>query len=126
MSLNATDPLGAPVIDIGMLSTDFDIRVMRHGVSRIRELYAASPWVDWGLVPTGPFAEATTDAQIDNAIRNAAGNGYHATGTAMMTPEDASYGVVNPDLKVKKVSGLRVVDASIMVRLYTAYDGGSG
>ncbi|KAH6904204.1 GMC oxidoreductase-domain-containing protein [Coprinopsis sp. MPI-PUGE-AT-0042] len=86
-----------------------------------KDLYAASPWADWGLIPTGPLAEATTDEEIDNAIRNLAGNGYHAMGTAMMTPEDAPFGVVNPDLRVKKVSGLRIVDASIMPHLPAAH-----
>lgn len=38
-----------------------------------------------------------------------------------MTSEDASYGVVNPDLRVKKVSGLRIVDASIMPRIPAAH-----
>ena len=117
MTLNATDPLGSPLIDIGMLTTEFDIRATREGVAKIRELYNASVWADWGLIPTGPFAGAVTEEQIDNAIRNTAGNGYHPIGTAMMTPKDASYGVVDPDLKVKKVKGLRIVDASIIVRI---------
>lgn len=114
MTLNATDPLGSPLIDIGMLTTEFDIRVAREAVAKIRELYNASAWTDWGLVPAGPFAEAVTDEEIDNAIRKTAGNGYHPVGTAMMTAREASYGVVDPDLKVKGVKGLRVVDASII------------
>jgi choline dehydrogenase-like flavoprotein len=115
MTLNATNPLGAPLIDIGLITTEFDIRALRQGVVKMKELFTAEAWADWGLVPTGPLGEATTDEQIDQAIRNLGGNAYHPISTAMMTPEDTSYGVVNPDLKVKKVSGLRIVDASLMV-----------
>ncbi|TFY80887.1 hypothetical protein EWM64_g3125 [Hericium alpestre] len=45
----------------------------------------------------------------DNAASNA-----HAVGTAGMSPYGASYGVVDPDLHVKGVTGLRIIDASIV------------
>jgi choline dehydrogenase-like flavoprotein len=40
----------------------------------------------------------------------------HLVGSAAMSAPDADYGVVNPDLRVKGVTGLRIVDASVMVR----------
>ena len=81
----------------------------------MKAIFTADAWAEWGLLPTGPLAEAVTDEEFEQAIRNVAGNGYHGVSTSMMTPEDSSYGVVDPDLRVKRVSGLRVVDASIMV-----------
>lgn len=121
VSLNTSDPLNPPLIHFGMLQSAFDIIATRQGVLEMKKLLTAPAWADWGLVPTGPLAEATSDEELEQAIRNLAMNGFHPVGTAMMTSEDASYGVVNPDLRVKKVSGLRVVDASIMPRIPAAH-----
>ena len=65
----------------------------------------------------GSLANATTDALLDEFIRNNAGTAAHPVGTASMSSRNASYGVVDPDLKVKGVGGLRIVDASVLVRL---------
>jgi choline dehydrogenase-like flavoprotein len=40
---------------------------------------------------------------------------FHPTGTAAMSPKGADWGVVDPDLKVKGVEGLRIVDGSVLV-----------
>jgi choline dehydrogenase len=40
---------------------------------------------------------------------------FHPTGTAAMSPKGAHWGVVDPDLKVKGVEGLRIVDGSVLV-----------
>ncbi|KAH6904191.1 aryl-alcohol oxidase [Coprinopsis sp. MPI-PUGE-AT-0042] len=121
VKLNTTDLLGDPLIDLGLLTSDFDIRALRQGIAEAKEIFSAQAWAGWGLELTGPLSEATSDEQVDEAIRNLASNTYHPVSTAMMTPEDASYGVVNPDLRVKKVSGLRVVDASIMPHIPTGH-----
>ena len=65
----------------------------------------------------GSLANATTDDLLDEFIRNNAGTAAHPVGTASMSSRNASYGVVDPDLKVKGVAGLRIVDASVLVRL---------
>lgn len=121
VSLNTSDHSDQPLIAFGLLQNAFDILAMIQGVKDLKAFFSAEAWADWGLVPTGPLAEAATDQELEQAIRNLAGNGYHGIGTAMMTPEDSMYGVVNPDLRVKKVSGLRVVDASIMPHIPTAH-----
>ncbi|KAH6904223.1 aryl-alcohol oxidase [Coprinopsis sp. MPI-PUGE-AT-0042] len=93
-ALEALPLLGSPLIDLGLITTEFDIRALRQGVADMKGLFTADAWADWGLVPTGPLGEATSDEQVYQAIRNLAGNAYHPISTAMMTPEDASYGVV--------------------------------
>jgi choline dehydrogenase-like flavoprotein len=62
-----------------------------------------------------PWTNATTDEEIDQVIREIAVTAWHPISTAAMSPKGASWGVVDPDLRVKGVSGLRVIDASIMV-----------
>jgi len=51
-------------------------------------------------------------------MRNIASFGAHAVGTASMSPKGASWGVVDPDLTVKKVQGLRIVDASVLASTF--------
>jgi len=51
-------------------------------------------------------------------MRNIASFGAHAVGTASMSPKGVSWGVVDPDLTVKKVQGLRIVDASVLASTF--------
>ena len=53
-----------------------------------------------------------SDEQLLDAIRNAGSSGYHPVGTCRMGSDDAA--VVDPQLRVRGVEGLRVVDASVM------------
>ena len=78
-------------------------------------MFSASAWDGYLLEPFGPYANATTDEQLTALVRaNAAPNG-HVVGTAAMSSLDDQWGVVGPDLKVKGVEGLRIVDASVLV-----------
>jgi choline dehydrogenase-like flavoprotein len=57
-------------------------------------------------------AQATTDAQLEHWIRQNADTIYHPVGTCRMGQDDMA--VVDPQLRVRGVQGLRVVDASVM------------
>lgn len=70
------------------------------------------------LGPWGELAEAVTDEQKVAYARKNSYTGHHPTGTAKMSPYDAKWGVVNPDLMLKGAYGLRIVDASIFVSLF--------
>lgn len=73
----------------------------------------------WQEILVGPVVEElsfnASDAALEQYIRNNVASNGHPVGTASMSPVGASYGVVDPDLRVKKVTGLRVIDASILV-----------
>lgn len=88
---------------------------MRESVKSARRFLAATVWKDYVIGPAGAFANATTDELLDQYARDGAFSTAHAVGTASMSAKDSKYGVVNPDLRVKGVSGLRIVDASVMV-----------
>lgn len=95
---------------------------MREAIKSSMRFLSAPVWQGYVLAPLDPrLAGATTDALLDDYIRNQTGTSAHPVGTASMSAYDADYGVVNPDLKLKNASGLRIVDASILVRLAYVY-----
>lgn len=117
MKLASADPFSAPLVDPGLLTNDFDITALRQGIKNAIAFTTAPVWKDYIIEMTGNLASAPTDAEIDQYIRSNADTIWHLCGTAAMTRPNASWGVVNPDLKVKGVTGLRIVDASVFVRL---------
>ncbi len=90
---------------------------MVESVKTVKRFLTASTWDDYIVGPVRDLANATTDAEIEQFARNNAQSILHMLGTASMSPEDADWGVVGPDLKVKGAEGLRVVDGSVIVRL---------
>ncbi|KAJ7320988.1 aryl-alcohol oxidase [Mycena albidolilacea] len=99
IALKITDPFDNPLIDLGCLSTDFDITAIREGMKSALQFIGAKAW----------DGDADLEAYV---CTHAAPNG-HVVGTATKSPRGANYGVVNPDLIVKGVQHLRVVDASV-------------
>lgn len=73
----------------------------------------------WREIIIAPIVEGisleATDAMLGQFVRNNAASNGHPVGTASMSPFGASYGVVEPDLRLKGVTGLRVIDASVLV-----------
>ncbi|KAJ7658968.1 pyranose dehydrogenase [Mycena rosella] len=113
--LNRTHPLtGPPLIDPGLLSNEFDVVALREGIKMARQFVTAKVWEGYILNEADSFVNATTDAELDAAVRAIAGTSSHLVGTAGMSARDAAYGVVDPDLLVKGARGLRIIDASVL------------
>lgn len=106
------DPSDAPRIALNLFSHDDDLRVMRAAIRAARALYATAPMselIDGEMLPGGALR---SDAELDDAIRALGGITHHPVGTcAMGTGPDA---VVDPQLRVHGIAGLRVADASVM------------
>ncbi|KAJ7693579.1 pyranose dehydrogenase [Mycena rosella] len=113
ITINTNNPFDPPVIDLGLLQNDLDIFTLREGIKRANQFYSAPTWQDSIIGPTQDLENVTT-AALDEIIRNSAGVGLHMVGSAAMSPRDATWGVVNPDLLVKGIDGLRIVDASVL------------
>ncbi|TFK34624.1 aryl-alcohol oxidase-like protein [Crucibulum laeve] len=109
--LNSSDPFARPLIDPNFLSTDIDIGIMREGIRSASRFVGANAWSGYII---SAVSNATTDEEIDFFIRNNTGSFFHPVGTAAMSPKGAKFGVVDPDLRVKGASCLRVVDASVL------------
>lgn len=110
--INSTDPFAAPVIDLGILSTEFDVVAMIQVIKDVQTILATSPWEGYVTGIYGDLANATTDDELTEFIRNNAVTVNHAVGTAKIAE------VVDSHLNVIGVSGLRVIDASILVRSF--------
>ncbi|KAF7349784.1 GMC oxidoreductase [Mycena sanguinolenta] len=120
VSLQSNNPFDPPLIDLGLLTTDFDLFTAREAIKKAYRFVQAPVWKDYIIAPTIDLLNMTTDA-LDEFIRNNAGPVGHLVSTAAMSAKDASYGVVNPDLLVKGASGLSIIDASILPFVTSAH-----
>lgn len=115
--LGSADPLAPAIIDPKYLTHQDDINVMIEGVRKAREILAAKEFEQYQSWEISPGSEAQSDEQILAFIRNRAETIYHPIGTCKMGAIDDPMAVVDPQLRVKGVQGLRVVDASVMPSL---------
>lgn len=113
----SSDPFEPPLINPNFLSTDFDIFALKEAIKAIKRFMSGGAWEDYIDAPYGDFANANTDDEIEAFVRDSAASIYHPLSTSAMSPRGAKWGVVDPDLKVKGVEGLRIVDASVIVSL---------
>ncbi|KAJ6563154.1 pyranose dehydrogenase [Mycena vulgaris] len=113
VTLSSNDPFAAPIIDLGLLSSEFDALALTEGIKLALKFANASAWNGYLGAPTVDLA-AMSPAELTAHIRANSGPGYHIVGTAGMSPRGAQYGVVDPDLRVKGIAGLRVIDASVL------------
>ncbi|KAF4612589.1 hypothetical protein D9613_012707 [Agrocybe pediades] len=115
---NSSDPFAVPVIDAGLLvDAKTDVPLMREAVKSILHLVSAPAWKDYIIGPQSSSQPtlSSTDKEIDAFITANSRSAYHVVGTSSMSPKgDTKKGVVDPDLKLKKAGGIRIVDASIL------------
>jgi 4-pyridoxate dehydrogenase len=114
ITLASTDPKKPPRIHQNFLATEGDRRTMRDGLKLVRRLCAAPPVKDFVARELAPGAGVQNDDDLDAYIRATAATAHHPLGTCKMGPESDKMAVVDPELRVNGVEGLRVVDASVM------------
>jgi choline dehydrogenase-like flavoprotein len=115
IGINSSNPLDYPIINPNVLAIDFDKTVMREAIRSAQTYLQAPAFEGYIIEPSDKLGNRTSDEELDEYIQLLASTALHPSGTAAMSAEDADYGVVNPDLLVKKTSGLRIVDASVFV-----------
>lgn len=119
--LVSPDPGTDPEVEENMLADPRDRLRLRDAVRRLARLmdHAAFPRIA-GRITFGDSAlsvaaaAALPDAELDALMLAEAGDIQHAAGTCRMTAHEEPRGVVDPDLRVRGIQGLRVADASIM------------
>lgn len=115
VKIASPDPFTHPIIDPAVYTNNYDIEAMVQAIRDVQTFLRASTWQGFVISPYGELANATTDESLAHYARKDSTTVYHPVGTARMSSYGASWGVVNPDLLVKGVSGLRIVDASVFV-----------
>lgn len=115
VALATKDPMALPLVDPRFLEDADDMRRMVRGFQRLRDILAQPALARFGARELPASAGAQTPAQIEQFIRQYADTIYHPVGTCRMGPGPLD--VVDAQLRVHGLQGLRVVDASIMPRI---------
>jgi choline dehydrogenase-like flavoprotein len=114
VTLSAAAPDARPLIDPRFFSVEDDLDVMLKGTKMARRMMDAPAFAPWRGKEIKPGTDIQTDDQLLEFIRNAASTVYHPVGTCKMGPGSDKEAVVDSELRVHGIQGLRVVDASIM------------
>ncbi|MCA3261745.1 MAG: choline dehydrogenase [Telmatospirillum sp.] len=115
VSIRSADPLADPVIRPNYLSTDNDRRVLRAGVRLLREVFAQPAFDAFRGPELSPGPDVASDGELDAWLSANADTVFHPIGTARMGADARA--VVDAELRVRGVEGLRVADASVMPRM---------
>ncbi|WGU39151.1 choline dehydrogenase [Phenylobacterium sp. NIBR 498073] len=117
VGLRSANPADDPAIFANYLATEEDRRALREGVRMMRKVAAQSALDPYRTQELFPGKDVETDEQIDAWIRKHAETIYHPVGTCKMGADGDEMAVVDGELKVRGIEGLRVVDASVMPTL---------
>ncbi|KAJ6617021.1 aryl-alcohol oxidase [Mycena sp. CBHHK59/15] len=119
ISLDTSNPRGPPLLDPAYLSSPHDLLVMRQALDAAIQFTSSEPWTSYlgtpvnGLGPVIAMYGTNNYTAMDELVRDGVQDGAHVVATSSMSPYKSSWGVVDPDLRVKGIEGLRIVDASV-------------
>jgi choline dehydrogenase len=109
--IGSTDPAQQALMDPRYLSAEDDIRLVTHGIGIARRLADAAPLKSLIVRETRPGVEVRDGEALLEYVRATTATSWHMVGTCKMGPDPLA--VVDPELRVHGVSGLRVIDSSI-------------
>jgi choline dehydrogenase len=112
LRLHSADPGDEPVIDPQYLACDADVEALLAGLELCRELGRSGAVAEWGATELYPGPTVETRQELRDYVRRTVSTYHHQVGTCKMGIDARS--VVDPELRVYGVEGLRVADASIM------------
>jgi choline dehydrogenase len=110
--LTAADPDAELALDPGYLSCEVDLEALVAAVELCREIGRQPPLAEWSGRELYPGPEAEDPAALRDYVRRTAITYHHQVGTCRMGVDELA--VVDPQLRVRGVDGLRVADASVM------------
>jgi len=118
ITLKSPSPRDKPALNFRYLSTEHDRREMLEAVRTARDLVNQRAFDSYRGKPIDAMRDAGTDDEILGAIRTMTETDYHPCGTCRMGHD--SMAVVDDELRVHGIEGLRVVDASVMPQVISA------
>jgi choline dehydrogenase len=107
------DPLNPPQIQFNYLQHEDDIEAFRACVRLSREIIAQPAMDTYRGSEIQPGCNVVTDAQIDAFVRETVESAYHPCGTCRMGAADDEMAVIDPQMRVRGLHGLRIVDSSV-------------
>ena len=117
VTLRSGDAKDRPVIRFNYMSHPDDWADFRHCIRLTREIFGQKAFDAFRGKEISPGSQVQTDAELDDFIRAHAESAYHPCGTCRMGRADDPMAVVDPELRVIGVEGLRVADSSIFPRI---------
>lgn len=116
--LRASDPFSTPEISFRFLASERDRREFRDGIRKLRDIVRSGELGGLTRSEIAPGSARQTDEELDRFVRENAETEFHPSCTCRMGQDELA--VVDPALRVRGLSGLRVVDASVMPNVVSA------
>ncbi len=120
LRLRSADPFAPPLIDPNYLADERDMQVLLAGINISREILAAQAFDRWRGREYLPGESRRSQKDLRRFVRDNLDTIFHPTGTCKMGPASDALAVVDAQLRVHGVDGLRVADASIMPAIVNA------
>lgn len=117
VSLRSPEPKDPPMLQMNYLQSEADVQKLVEGIKLLRQLFQTSAFDEFRGEEIAPGAEVQSDAALEAHIRDTCSTVWHPIGTCKMGTDPMA--VVDPELRVHGIEGLRVVDASIMPTITT-------
>ena len=115
LRLASPDPSAAPLIDPRLLSEPGDIQPLIRALRISRQVFESEAFARFDGIEIAPGPQVESEAEFDSYIRETGYTVHHPVGTCKMGTDDMA--VVDPQLRVRGIDGLRVADASVMPKL---------
>ena len=112
LRLASKDPTEAPLIDPRLLEHPDDIKPLIRALRIARAAFSSAPFAEYEGTEVAPGPKVRTDKALDTYIRETGYTVHHPVGTCRMGSDEGA--VVDPQLRVNGIKGLRVADASVM------------
>lgn len=112
LRLASPDPAAAPLIDPRLLAEDGEVDCLIRALKIARAVFASEAFAPYGGVEVAPGPGVASDADLEAYIRQTGYTVHHPVGTCRMGSDRKA--VVDPQLRLSGIEGLRVADASVM------------
>ncbi|MEU4468428.1 GMC oxidoreductase [Streptomyces sp. NPDC024017] len=119
--LTSADPEVKPALDFRYFTDedDYDGKTLVDGIKIAREIAKTEPLAGWLKREVAPGPDVTGDEELGEYARKVAHTVYHPAGTCKMGAADDPSAVVDPELRIRGLEGIRIADASVFPTMTT-------